>query len=140
MSPAVVCGSCGVGGTSRQGGQASSLGCSRGGQLPEMDAQMMARPLLANALIPLPPTHPPTCTHMCTLLPGPDARVLRPDMQPMGGGWTLDHDTPAGKLYTVFSAPAYPQVGQRMGAGAGAGAPGIGWCHWCLAGAPLCYW
>lgn len=33
---------------------------------------------------------------------GPDARDGRDDMQPMSGGWTLDHDTPAGKLMTVF--------------------------------------
>jgi serine/threonine-protein phosphatase 5 len=33
---------------------------------------------------------------------GPDARDGRTDMQPMGGGFTLDHDTPAGKLMTVF--------------------------------------
>jgi serine/threonine-protein phosphatase 5 len=40
---------------------------------------------------------------------GPDARDDRDDMKPMSKGWTLDHDTPAGKLYTVFSAPDYPQ-------------------------------
>jgi serine/threonine-protein phosphatase 5 len=40
---------------------------------------------------------------------GPDARDDRDDMKPMSEGWTLDHDTPAGKLYTVFSAPDYPQ-------------------------------
>jgi serine/threonine-protein phosphatase 5 len=40
---------------------------------------------------------------------GPDARDGRDDMQPMSGGYTLDHDTPAGKLMTVFSAPDYPQ-------------------------------
>ena len=33
---------------------------------------------------------------------GPDARDGRDDMQPMSGGYTLDHDTPAGKLMTVF--------------------------------------
>lgn len=34
---------------------------------------------------------------------GPDAREGREDgMQPMGEGWTLDHDTPAGKLMTIF--------------------------------------
>ncbi|KAL4457690.1 hypothetical protein ABPG75_012555 [Micractinium tetrahymenae] len=42
---------------------------------------------------------------------GPDARALRPDMQGMQDGFTLDHDTPCGKLYTVFSAPQYPQFG-----------------------------
>ncbi|PSC75899.1 Serine threonine-phosphatase 7 [Micractinium conductrix] len=40
---------------------------------------------------------------------GPDAREGRDDMGPMTAGWTLDHDTPAGKLMTVFSAPDYPQ-------------------------------
>ncbi|EFN58373.1 hypothetical protein CHLNCDRAFT_20762 [Chlorella variabilis] len=47
---------------------------------------------------------------------GPDAREGRDDMQPMSGGYTLDHDTPAGKLMTVFrhamglrNAPDYPQ-------------------------------
>ena len=40
---------------------------------------------------------------------GPDARTDREDMGPMLEGYTLDHDTPAGKLYTVFSAPDYPQ-------------------------------
>lgn len=33
---------------------------------------------------------------------GPDAREGRDDMQSMAGGYTLDHDTPAGKLMTVF--------------------------------------
>lgn len=40
---------------------------------------------------------------------GPDAREGREDMKGMLGGFTLDHDTPAGKLMTVFSAPDYPQ-------------------------------
>lgn len=40
-------------------------------------------------------------THACSAHAGPDSRVQRPDMAPMSGGWTLDHDTPAGKLYTV---------------------------------------
>lgn len=39
--------------------------------------------------------------HACSEHAGPDSRVQRPDMAPMSGGWTLDHDTPAGKLYTV---------------------------------------
>ncbi|PSC72636.1 serine threonine-phosphatase 7 [Micractinium conductrix] len=43
---------------------------------------------------------------------GPDARTLRPDMPSIDGGWSLDHDTPCGRLYTVFSAPDYPQFGQ----------------------------
>ncbi len=33
---------------------------------------------------------------------GPDAREGRDDMQPMLQGYTVDHDTPAGKLMTVF--------------------------------------
>eukprot|EP00887_Chlorella_sp_A99_P002192 scaffold21.g2192.t1 len=45
---------------------------------------------------------------------GPDARVLRPAMGPMLPGFTLDHDTPAGRLYTVFSAPRYPQFGGKQ--------------------------
>lgn len=40
---------------------------------------------------------------------GPDAREGREDLGPMTGGWTLDHDTPHGRLMTVFSAPDYPQ-------------------------------
>ncbi|EFN58554.1 hypothetical protein CHLNCDRAFT_140677 [Chlorella variabilis] len=44
---------------------------------------------------------------------GPDARALRPEMPAMDRGWTLDHDTPSGRLYTVFSAPNYPQFGAQ---------------------------
>ena len=33
---------------------------------------------------------------------GPDARVDREDLASMENGYTLDHDTPAGKLFTVF--------------------------------------
>lgn len=41
---------------------------------------------------------------------GPDARASRDDnMKGMLEGWTLDHDTPAGRLFTCFSAPDYPQ-------------------------------
>ncbi|KAL6776700.1 hypothetical protein ACKKBF_B30600 [Auxenochlorella protothecoides x Auxenochlorella symbiontica] len=40
---------------------------------------------------------------------GPDAREGREDLSPMTEGHTLDHDTPAGRLMTVFSAPDYPQ-------------------------------
>lgn len=43
---------------------------------------------------------------------GPDARTLRPEMPDMLAGYGLDHDTPCGKLYTIFSAPQYPQFGQ----------------------------
>lgn len=40
---------------------------------------------------------------------GPDARWKREGMQDMNKGHSLDHDTPEGKLMTVFSAPDYPQ-------------------------------
>ena len=40
---------------------------------------------------------------------GPDAREARPDMDDMLSGFTEDHNTKAGKLMTVFSAPDYPQ-------------------------------
>ena len=45
---------------------------------------------------------------------GPDARFLitTPEGN-MKQGWCLDHDTPAGRLYTVFSAPDYPQFQAR---------------------------
>lgn len=56
-------------------------------------------------------------------------------MQPMGKGWTLDHDTPAGRLYTVFSAPAYPCFGCPQVRRAGRAAAG-GACA-CVAGAQL---
>lgn len=47
--------------------------------------------------------------------------MQRPDMQPMSGGWTLDHDTPAGKLYTVrlpllLAAPSWDCLGIVMAA------------------------
>lgn len=40
---------------------------------------------------------------------GPDAREGREDMAPMTEGYTIDHNTPCGRLLTVFSAPEYPQ-------------------------------
>ena len=40
---------------------------------------------------------------------GPDARDQREGMGSMQGGWCVDHDTPAGRLATLFSAPDYPQ-------------------------------
>lgn len=40
---------------------------------------------------------------------GPDARWKREGMQDMAKGHSLDHNTPGGKLVTVFSAPDYPQ-------------------------------
>lgn len=40
---------------------------------------------------------------------GPDARQCREDMLDMMDGFAVDHETPHGKLITVFSAPDYPQ-------------------------------
>jgi len=40
---------------------------------------------------------------------GPDARDRRTDLPQVLTGYAIDHDTPAGKLLTVFSAPDYPQ-------------------------------
>jgi len=40
---------------------------------------------------------------------GPDAREKRPDMLPMSGGYTIDHQVKSGMLLTLFSAPDYPQ-------------------------------
>lgn len=40
---------------------------------------------------------------------GPDARESRPYMPNMLEGYSTDHETPSGKLMTVFSAPDYPQ-------------------------------
>eukprot|EP00727_Mastigamoeba_balamuthi_P005941 m51a1_g1967 putative serine threonine-protein phosphatase 7 (465) ;mRNA; f:1082371-1084094 len=39
---------------------------------------------------------------------GPDARLARPALGPMDGGYSIDHSAPSGKLVTVFSAPDYP--------------------------------
>lgn len=44
---------------------------------------------------------------------GPDARVGRDDFGDMLCGYSLDHDGQSGKLYTLFSAPDYPQFGKR---------------------------
>ncbi|KAK7261685.1 hypothetical protein RIF29_28002 [Crotalaria pallida] len=44
---------------------------------------------------------------------GPDARVGRDDFGNMLSGYSLDHDGKSGKLYTLFSAPDYPQFGER---------------------------
>ncbi|KAK9839890.1 hypothetical protein WJX84_007689 [Apatococcus fuscideae] len=40
---------------------------------------------------------------------GPDARYKRDDMPSVDNGYALDHECNSGKLYTVFSAPDYPQ-------------------------------
>ncbi|GJP53173.1 hypothetical protein CLOM_g12362 [Closterium sp. NIES-68] len=44
---------------------------------------------------------------------GPDAREKRPEMKPMSEGLTVDHEVPAGRLLTLFSAPDYPQFQAR---------------------------
>ncbi|XP_028774403.1 serine/threonine-protein phosphatase 7 isoform X2 [Neltuma alba] len=44
---------------------------------------------------------------------GPDARVGQDDFGDMLCGYSLDHDGESGKLYTLFSAPDYPQFGKR---------------------------
>ncbi|GLC44111.1 hypothetical protein PLESTB_000927800 [Pleodorina starrii] len=40
---------------------------------------------------------------------GPDARDKRSDLPQVLEGYSYDHNTPAGRLVTVFSAPDYPQ-------------------------------
>ncbi|GIL70676.1 hypothetical protein Vretifemale_1400 [Volvox reticuliferus] len=40
---------------------------------------------------------------------GPDARDKRSDLPQVLEGFSFDHNTPAGQLVTVFSAPDYPQ-------------------------------
>ncbi|KAK7271983.1 hypothetical protein RJT34_28297 [Clitoria ternatea] len=44
---------------------------------------------------------------------GPDARDGRDDFGDMSSGYSIDHDGESGKLCTLFSAPDYPQFGQR---------------------------
>ncbi|TKY48281.1 Serine/threonine-protein phosphatase 7 [Spatholobus suberectus] len=45
---------------------------------------------------------------------GPDARAGRDDdFGDMLSGYSMDHDVESGKLYTLFSAPDYPQFGER---------------------------
>ncbi|MED6197026.1 hypothetical protein PIB30_052878 [Stylosanthes scabra] len=44
---------------------------------------------------------------------GPDARAGQDDFRNMMIGYSLDHDVESGKLYTLFSAPDYPQFGQK---------------------------
>ncbi|XP_025613675.1 serine/threonine-protein phosphatase 7 isoform X2 [Arachis hypogaea] len=44
---------------------------------------------------------------------GPDARAGQDDFGNMMIGYSLDHDVESGKLYTLFSAPDYPQFGQK---------------------------
>lgn len=41
---------------------------------------------------------------------GPDARAGRDEFGDMLSGYSIDHDGESGKLYTLFSAPDYPQV------------------------------
>ena len=72
---------------------------------------------------------------------GPDARYLITDSaRNMKRGWCLDHDTAAGQLYTVFSAPDYPQFqassAQPLQLAPGTrNAPGCGSQCWCR---PVC--
>ncbi|KAG4961469.1 hypothetical protein AAZV13_13G307300 [Glycine max] len=45
---------------------------------------------------------------------GPDARAGRDDdFGDMLSGYSIDHDGESGRLYTLFSAPDYPQFGKR---------------------------
>ncbi|KAG4955483.1 hypothetical protein JHK85_041863 [Glycine max] len=44
---------------------------------------------------------------------GPDARAGRDEFGDMLSGYSIDHDGESGKLYTLFSAPDYPQFGKR---------------------------
>ncbi|CAI8612000.1 unnamed protein product [Vicia faba] len=44
---------------------------------------------------------------------GPDARAGRDDFGDMLNGYSIDHDGESGKLYTLFSAPGYPQFGEK---------------------------
>ncbi|XP_073223144.1 serine/threonine-protein phosphatase 7-like isoform X2 [Cicer arietinum] len=44
---------------------------------------------------------------------GPDARDGGEDFGDMLNGYSIDHDGESGKLYTLFSAPDYPQFGKR---------------------------
>lgn len=46
---------------------------------------------------------------------GPDARFERDDMAGMQDGWTLDHQTPAGNLLTVFRYLTQPRVKEEGG-------------------------
>ncbi|KAI4329104.1 hypothetical protein L6164_021404 [Bauhinia variegata] len=44
---------------------------------------------------------------------GPDARAGRDDFGDMLSGYSMDHNGESGKLYTLFSAPNFPQFGKR---------------------------
>lgn len=41
---------------------------------------------------------------------GPDARTGQDDARNMLNGYSKDHDVVSGKMYTLFTAPSYPQV------------------------------
>ncbi|XP_024027915.1 uncharacterized protein LOC21388598 [Morus notabilis] len=43
---------------------------------------------------------------------GPDARAGQDEFGDMLNGYSLDHDGESGKMYTLFSAPDYPQFGE----------------------------
>uniref|UniRef100_A0A2N9HCA4 Serine/threonine-protein phosphatase n=1 Tax=Fagus sylvatica TaxID=28930 RepID=A0A2N9HCA4_FAGSY len=45
---------------------------------------------------------------------GPDVRAGQHLFGDMLSGYSLDHDGEIGKLYTLFSAPNYPQFGRKM--------------------------
>lgn len=46
---------------------------------------------------------------------GPDARTGADDARNMLNGYSKDHDTVSGELYTLFTAPNYPQVQILLG-------------------------
>ncbi|KAK0598808.1 hypothetical protein LWI29_038155 [Acer saccharum] len=49
---------------------------------------------------------------------GPDARAGQDDYRNMLNGYCKDHDVASGKLFTLFSAPSYPQFGRYDNVGA----------------------
>lgn len=44
---------------------------------------------------------------------GPDMRAAQGHLGNMLSGYSMDHDVDSGKLYTLFSAPDYPQFGRK---------------------------
>ncbi|KAF5452987.1 hypothetical protein F2P56_027935 [Juglans regia] len=51
---------------------------------------------------------------------GPDVRSGQCHLGDMLSGYSMDHDVGSGKLYTLFSAPDYPQFGRKMYSNEGA--------------------
>ncbi|XP_059458086.1 serine/threonine-protein phosphatase 7-like isoform X2 [Corylus avellana] len=45
---------------------------------------------------------------------GPDVRAGQHHLGDMLSGYCMDHDGESGKLYTLFSAPDYPQFGRKL--------------------------